>query len=229
MNLLFRLAAAGLLLCTFRPSWAGEEIRPSVERNAAPTEQLDHYARFELKPVQLVPPYAGQETNEKARDAVQDNLQQGLGQWAAQRNAEPAKAEPARTLVIEPVIEKVRFISGGKRFFAGAFAGSSRILLRLRLIDAATGEVVAQPEFYQHARHGGRLDDRWRRQRHAGAGRQPGPGLRGRQLHRADRWTDRLGGLGRRGDVKEIHATGWRQGWPAFPREARTAGSPSGW
>jgi len=152
MNLLFRLAAAGLLLCTFRPSWAGEEIRPSVERNAAPTEQLDHYARFELKPVQLVPPYAGQETNEKARDAVQDNLQQGLGQWAAQRNAEPAKAEPARTLVIEPVIEKVRFISGGKRFFAGAFAGSSRILLRLRLIDAATGEVVAQPEFYQHAR-----------------------------------------------------------------------------
>nr|WP_295382120.1 hypothetical protein [Pseudoxanthomonas sp.] len=152
MNLLFRLAAIGLLLCAVRPSWAGEEIRPSVERNAAPSVQLDHYARFELKPVQLVPPYAGQETNEKARDSVQGNLQQGLGQWVAQRNAEPVQAEPARTLVIEPVIEKVRFISGGKRFFAGAFAGSSRILLRLRLTDAASGDVIAQPEFYQHAR-----------------------------------------------------------------------------
>lgn len=152
MNLLFRLAVTGLLLCAFHPSWAGEEIRPSVERNAAPSVQLDHYARFELKPVQLPALYAGQETNEKARGSVQDNLQQGLGQWVAQRNAEPVRAEPARTLVIEPVIEKVRFISGGKRFFAGAFAGSSRILLRLRLIDAASGEVVAQPEFYQHAR-----------------------------------------------------------------------------
>ncbi len=152
MNLLVRLAAAGLLLCAFRPVLAGDDIRPSVERNAAPSVQLDHYARFELKPVQLVPPYAGQDTNEKARDSVQNNLQQGLGQWVAQRNAEPVGAEPGRTLVIEPVIEKVRFISGGKRFFAGAFAGSSRILLRLRLTDAASGEVIAQPEFYQHAR-----------------------------------------------------------------------------
>lgn len=152
MNLLVRLAAAGLLLCAFRPVLAGDDIRPSVERNAAPSVQLDHYARFELKPVQLVPPYAGQNANEKARDSVQHNLQQGLGQWVVQRNAEPSAAEPARTLVIEPIIEKVRFISGGKRFFAGAFAGSSRILLRLKLTDAATGEVVAQPEFYQHAR-----------------------------------------------------------------------------
>ncbi|UBB26230.1 hypothetical protein LAG73_03850 [Pseudoxanthomonas japonensis] len=152
MNPLSRVAAAGLLLFAFRPSWAGEEIRPSVERNAAPSVQLDHYARFELKPVRMDAPYAGQETNEKARNAVQENLRQGLGQWVAQRNAEAVKAEPAQTLVIEPVIEKVRFISGGKRFFAGAFAGSSRILLRLRLTDAASGELVAQPEFYQHAR-----------------------------------------------------------------------------
>lgn len=152
MKLLFRLAIAGLFLPCSGALFAAEEIRPSVERNAAPKVQLDHYARFELKPVVLVPPYAGQETNEKARGVVQQNFDQRLGQWVALRNGEPAKAASAPTLAIEPVIEKVRFVSGGKRFFAGAFAGSSRILLRLRLIDVASGEVIAQPEFYQHAR-----------------------------------------------------------------------------
>lgn len=152
MNLRLRLALSGLvLLFSSTAALAGEEIRPSVERNAPPAVQLDQYQRFDLKPVELAPAYADHPANRKALGALQENVDQRLGQWTAQRNAQAA-ADGARTLRLEPVVEKVRFISGGKRFWAGAFAGSSQILLKLRLVDAASGEVVAEPEFYQHAR-----------------------------------------------------------------------------
>jgi hypothetical protein len=152
MNVLVRSALCLCLLLSAASALAKDEIRPSVERNAPPKVQLDHYARFELKPAVLAPAYAEHEANKKALLSVQENIDQRLGAWAAQRNAEPAKNAAASTLTIEPVIEKVRFISGGKRFFAGAFAGSSQILMKLRLTDAASGEVIAEPEFYQHAR-----------------------------------------------------------------------------
>lgn len=154
MNPLNRISAVCFCLLFFAAgsALAKDEIRPSVERNAPPKVQLDRYSRFQLKPVVLAPAYAQHEANKKALASVQENFDQRLGAWAAQRNAEPEKGAPAPTLVMEPIVEKVRFISGGKRFWAGAFAGSSQILVKLRLTDAATGEVIAEPEFYQHAR-----------------------------------------------------------------------------
>ena len=38
--------------------------------------------------------------------------------------APTAKAARDRVLVIEPVIKEMKFVSGGKRFFAGALAGA---------------------------------------------------------------------------------------------------------
>lgn len=152
MNLLARSALCFCLLFFATDVLAKDEIRPSVERNAPPKVQLDHYVRFELKPAVLAPAYAEHEANKKALISVQENIDQRLGAWVAQRNAEPAKDAAPPTLIVEPVIDKVRFISGGKRFWAGAFAGSSQILMKLRLTDAATREVIAEPEFYQHAR-----------------------------------------------------------------------------
>jgi hypothetical protein len=54
-------------------------------------------------------------------------------------------------LKIEPYVVKLKFVDGGTRFFAGAFAGSSAVVMQLKLIDEATNEVVAQPEFFQRA------------------------------------------------------------------------------
>jgi hypothetical protein len=48
-------------------------------------------------------------------------------------------------------VSELKFVDGGTRFFAGAFAGSSAVVMQLRLIDAATKAVVAQPEFFQRA------------------------------------------------------------------------------
>ncbi|PPJ43584.1 MULTISPECIES: hypothetical protein [unclassified Pseudoxanthomonas] len=131
---------------------AKDEIQASAEVNPPPAEALAAFDRYELRPATLSDAYAGHKANQEALASFQRNLDERVGAWAAQRNAAAATHTPVRTLVVEPRIEKIRFISGGARFWAGALAGSSRILVTMKLTDAATGQVIATPEFYQHAK-----------------------------------------------------------------------------
>lgn len=146
------LALATLLAGVCGMAYAKDVIRPAGSSNPAPAEALAAFERYELKPVVLVGVYAGQPANEKALESFQRNLDERVGAWVAEQNAKPASHEPVRTLVIEPRIEKVRFIGGGARFWAGALAGSSQVLVKMKLTDQASGAVVAEPEFYQHAK-----------------------------------------------------------------------------
>jgi hypothetical protein len=145
--------AAMSMACTVAFAKDKDEIKPAAGRtNPAPSELLSAFDRYEVKPAVLTGVYAGQEINETALASFQRNFDERVGAWVAEQNAKPARHDPVRTLVIEPRIDKIRFISGGARVWAGAFAGSSRVLVVLRLVDKATGEVVAEPEFYQHAK-----------------------------------------------------------------------------
>lgn len=65
--------------------------------------------------------------------------------------AEPPEKAVERTLVIEPLIEDLKFIGGAARFWVGAMAGSSAVLMKVTYRDKATGEVIADPEFYRMA------------------------------------------------------------------------------
>ena len=148
-------ALAGLLLvCGMGAARADGSvvsyIEPRNATNPAPAKAFDQFQRFEVRPISMDAPYAGQEPNEQAKASIQANLDERLNPLVAGWNAKPAGDAP-RTLVIEPRIEHVKFITGGKRFWAGAFAGGSAVLMTVKLTDAATGEVVATPEFYQHA------------------------------------------------------------------------------
>jgi len=138
--------------CTLAFAKDKDEIKPAGETNPAPTELLSGFDRYEVKPAVLTGVYAGQEINEKALASFQRNFDERVGGWVAEQNAKAAVHDPVRTLVVEPRIDKIRFISGGARVWAGAFAGSSRVLVKLRLLDKATGAVIAEPEFYQHAK-----------------------------------------------------------------------------
>ena len=139
-------------LCTLAFAKDRDEIRPAGKTNPAPGELLSGFDRYAVKPAVLTGVSAGQEINETALASFQRNFDERVGAWVAEQNARPARHDPVRTLVIEPRIDKIRFISGGARVWAGAFAGSSRVLVALRLVDQATGEVIAEPEFYQHAK-----------------------------------------------------------------------------
>jgi hypothetical protein len=141
-------AVAFGLLVSFTAS--ADDLGPSRSDNPPPTSALSAFQRFESAPIVMGAPWAGQKGNDIAKDKLQDNLDLRLKPLLAEWNAKEAGETP-RTLRIEPTIKHIRFITGGKRFWGGAFAGGSSILVSVKLIDATSGEVVAEPEFYQHA------------------------------------------------------------------------------
>ena len=118
--------------------------------NPAPTVAFNAYQRFEIVKVAMDAPYAGQKGNEVARDYLQGNLDERVGAVLKTWNDQPAGDAP-RTLKIEPKLTHVRFISGGKRFFAGGLAGKSWVYVTAKLTDAQTSAVVGEPGFYQQA------------------------------------------------------------------------------
>lgn len=119
-------------------------------KNPAPAGALSAFQRFEMSPVKMGPPFDEYDANKAAVQNLEANLAERAKPLLAEWNAKPAGDAP-RTLKIEPEIGYIRFITGGKRFFGGAFAGDSGILLKLKLSDAATGELIGEPQFYQRA------------------------------------------------------------------------------
>lgn len=136
-------------------SWAEGDVVDYIEakqiNNPPPKAALNTFDRFEISPITMGPPYAGQGANEAARTRLQTNLDERVPPLLAEWNAAAPKNTPPRVLKIEPAIQHVKFISGKVRFFTGALAGGTAALLTVKLTDAATGEVIAEPEFYQHA------------------------------------------------------------------------------
>ncbi|QSA98867.1 DUF4410 domain-containing protein [Methylococcus sp. EFPC2] len=132
---------ASLLLLTA----CATNIKPTAESNPAPTAKFSDFSRYELAPVQAGSAEVAAQTAAVAK--IQEHLDEKLGARLKQWNAQPAKS-PARTLRIEPTVTELKFVGGAKRFFAGAMAGSSAVILKARITEKETGKLVASPEFY---------------------------------------------------------------------------------
>lgn len=138
-----------LSLCMAGAAWAQDDKPPADgAMNPPATVALNTFHKFEMKPVAMGAPFAGQKGNEAAKTMLQANLDDRIGKVLAEWNA---KGGGERTLRIEPEIRYVRFITGGKRFWGGGLAGASSIMLKVKMTDAQSGQVVAEPDFYQHA------------------------------------------------------------------------------
>ncbi|MGH8184251.1 MAG: hypothetical protein ACREPH_11400 [Rhodanobacteraceae bacterium] len=120
-------------------------IHPDVTGNPPPTEPFSHFQHFILEPVNVS---SGAAHETAAVDKISTYMQQRVGgTLAGWENHNPS----GRVLNVEPYIVQLKFVSGGARFFAGALAGSSAVLMRVKFTDAQTGQVIADPEFYQRA------------------------------------------------------------------------------
>jgi hypothetical protein len=126
-------------------------IKSDVTQNPPPAEKFSAFSRFELAAITLPPPYAGQAPNERALVKIQQNVSFKMTPQLEAWNASGAPPSPARTLLIQPSIAEIKFISVGSRVMAGALAGSSAVILRARITDKETGAVIATPEFYARA------------------------------------------------------------------------------
>ena len=146
----------GLALAILQPAMLSAEepvgyISAKEVTNPPPSIALNAFDSFQLSPIEMGAPYAGQPANEQAKTRLQGYVDEHVPAIVNGWNSMEAKNSPPRTLKIEPVIRHVKFVSGKARFWGGALAGGTAMLMTVKLSDAATGEVIAEPEFYQHA------------------------------------------------------------------------------
>lgn len=146
---LIGVSLLALTLAFGAPVFAGEPRIEANAQNPAPTEALSAFDRFEVEPVALATGLDAHDGNVVAQHYLQADLDERVPKLVAPRNA--TAPTDGRTLVIRPEIADIRFITGGKRLVFGGFAGKSWALLKLHLVDKATGAVVAEPQFLQHA------------------------------------------------------------------------------
>jgi hypothetical protein len=138
-----------LILATFVLAVSATAI--AEPQNPPPANALAGYDSYELAPIAMGPPYAGDEGKEKAKAKMQDHMLAKTGPIIEQWNQAAAGGTSGQRLVIEPRIERLKVVSGGARFWAGAFAGDSYVVMKLRLVEQPSGRLLAEPEFYQRA------------------------------------------------------------------------------
>lgn len=129
---------------------ATTNIGVSDLNNPPPKYKFSDFASFELKDVTISSEYAAHGANQKAMRKIQEVLKSRLNSPITAWN-QKEKAAQGRTLVFEPKIVKVKFIGGGARFWAGPLAGSSAVQMEVVCKDKKTGNIIAQPQFYQQA------------------------------------------------------------------------------
>ena len=119
-------------------------IKASTAQNPPPKEAFSAYGRIDVKQALFRPGYSG---DGAGLAKIEANLKLDLARSLETWNKRPANG---RTLIIEPVVEEMEFQHGAKRVLLGPLAGSSGVLMRLKISDA-NGNVVATPEFFQRA------------------------------------------------------------------------------
>jgi hypothetical protein len=139
-----RILLLGALLCVALLQGCATNVKASAKQNPAPTEAFSAFGQIELKPVVFRAGLAG---DEKGLSKINENLTDDLAPSIAKWNIRKLNS---RSLTIEPVIEAFEFKHGPKRVLLGPLAGSSGVLIKVKITDGA-GNVIAHPEFFQRA------------------------------------------------------------------------------
>ncbi len=137
-----------LVLAAFCLGGCATHVRAPSAMNPPPGEPFARFGRVELRAVQLTPALAGRTANQHALIKIQQNVSLKMNPELARWNSENQRGAPNRTLVIDPVVTDIKFIGGNARFWVGPIAGSSAVVLTVRIYEKETGKAVANPVFY---------------------------------------------------------------------------------
>jgi len=134
---------AGLLTaCAADPAKVQDVAAEESERLAPPTRSLSEFAEFELAPMTFDDAIVSEAKKMAEAQEFERNLQAKLDPLLANWNTGGDEGASG-TLSIEATLVRLKIVSGGARFWAGAFAGDSFLDLDLRLVDTSNGEVIA--------------------------------------------------------------------------------------
>jgi hypothetical protein len=151
MKMIYTGVAALLLVgCAADPAKVEDVADIEAARLAAPTTNLSSFAEFELLEVVYSDAIRADAGKVEEADEFSARLRAELEPIIAEWNA--ASIEGAGgTLLIEPRLQRLKIVSGGARFWAGAWAGDSFIDLDLVLTNKETGDVVGDVRVYRDA------------------------------------------------------------------------------
>jgi hypothetical protein len=120
-------------------------------QNPPPANALAGYDKYELAPIALDPQYAGDAGKVAAKDKIQGYVTAETGAIIEQWNKDAAGSARGQSLLLEPRLEKLKVVSGGARFWGGALAGDSFVVMKLKITEQPSGKQLAEAEFYQRA------------------------------------------------------------------------------
>ena len=149
MRLLAVLLIVMLAGCAADPAKVEQVADQEAERLQAPSRPLSSFGSFELAAMTMSEEIRAEEGKvEEAREFEAHliaKIQPLLQQWNA------AESDGQGTLLIRPELARLRVVSGGARFWAGAFAGDSFIDMNLVMVDEETGEVISNVRVERNA------------------------------------------------------------------------------
>ena len=110
-------------------------------------DPITGYNVFELRPTVLDEGVRNVGHNPAVVAKLNENLESHCGAKIAQWNSLRSPNEPRALLIIEPHLTKLHFVGGNARFWLGPFKGNSDIFSDVKIIDAASGNVLTQESF----------------------------------------------------------------------------------
>ena len=143
----------GLIGCSIFLAGCVTKITKPAAAPQPSTERFGAFNTVVFENVSLAPKFREARANQKAAKKINEELIASLRNAFPEMKIVDQATEPAtdKTLVIRPVIKEIKFIGGGARFWVGAMAGSSAVLMQVTFVDQGTGAVLASPEFYRSA------------------------------------------------------------------------------
>lgn len=115
--------------------------------------RFGEFQAVEMKSITIAKEFEDSGPNQKAKNKIEELLFARMAM--AFPNLHRVNTEfshsDVRTLQIEPHIKEIKFIGGAARFFVGAMAGGSGVLMSVTYRDSKTGEIIANPEFLRDA------------------------------------------------------------------------------
>jgi hypothetical protein len=147
LNLIFMVS---FFLLIFTQGCATHLRKPAGPPQPAKV-RFSNFQAVEMNHVTISPKFASAKANQKALGRIDKVFFSCMHLIFPNLNEAEEPNSGIRTLLIEPNSEEIKFIGEAARFWLGALAGSSAILMKVTYRDKATGETIAEPEFYRRS------------------------------------------------------------------------------
>lgn len=160
MSITSALRLSSLFLVALLASGCATKITEEPSKVTRAAVNLDEYKKVILVKSAIAKPYANQGANIKAVNKIDEVLAQRFA--ALFHNVEVKTAEEVAAmdfsqggdrdvLLVKPLVKQIKFIGGAARFWAGAMAGSSVVILDTSFEEAKTGKQLSNPGFMRKA------------------------------------------------------------------------------